>query len=120
MGIAVEQPLQNRGILVVDDGDEGRPILGSRSDESGCFGGLHQVKHRVHVVGQFRRRWPHAAHVAADALQLIDQRVTFHVARMNDQDSRTTQFFDEAADARLHETGTSSPIQRAPSGDTAR
>ena len=78
------------------------------------------MKHGIDVVGQFDRRRPYAAHVAADALQLIDQRVAFRVARMHDEDARAAQFLDETADARLHATDTSSPIQRPPSGDTAR
>jgi len=62
------------------------------------------VKNRVDVVGQFHRRWPYAAHVTTDALQLIEQSVTFGVARMNDKDARAAQLFDETADARLHTT----------------
>ena len=70
--------------------------------------------------GSSHRRRPYAAHVAADALQLIEQRVAFRIARMDDEDARAAQLFDQAADTRLHATDTSSPIQRPPSGDTAR
>ena len=63
--------------------------------------------------GISHRRWPYAAHVAADALQLIDQRVAFGVARMHDQDARAAQLFDETADTRFHATDVSSLIQRA-------
>ena len=46
------------------------------------------MKYRVDITGYFHRRRPDAAHVAADALQLIEQRVAFRVARVHDKDAR--------------------------------
>src|SRR5664279_3685039 len=118
--VAVEQALQHRRIFIIDDRYKRRTVVQRRGGKGGRLRGFHEVKDRIDIPGQFHGGRPHATNVATDALQLIDQRISFGVAWMDHEDSRSPQILHQAANSGLHRKSGSSLIQRAPSGVTAR
>ena len=73
--IAVEQALQHGRIFIIDDRHKRWTVVGSGGRGSQRLRCFHVVKDGIDVARHLRGRGPHAANVAPDALQLVDQRI---------------------------------------------
>src|SRR5689334_18754804 len=120
MRVAVEQPLQDGWVLIVDDGNERQRVLIRACGKSRVLRGLDKLEHRINFMRNRRRRRPYAPYIATDTLQLIDQRFALGVARMNDEHACTPKLFDETTYTGFHAVAASSVSQCPPMGETER
>src|SRR6185437_3052041 len=121
VSVAVEQAFQDGGVLVVDNGDEGEGMVVVARGEQCFLRGFDKLEYGIDVVGDRRRRRPDPAHIAADALELVDQRLALAVARVDDEYPRAAKVLDQTADPGFHAvTAAGSLSQRPPIGETDR